>query len=373
MINQERLIKNFVTMVEVASVSGQEAHFRDVLKDYFARLGLNAEEDDAGTRLEGNSGNLLVKVPGSVDVPALLFATHMDTVVPGIGIKAVIGSDQIIRSDGLTILGSDDKAGIAALLEAIEVILERRLPLPPLELLFTVSEEQGLLGAKNFDFSRLAAHQGYALDSGGPPGTIVIKSPCQNEIEYRVFGRSAHAGINPEDGINAIQVMAKALAVMPCGRIDSETTCNFGIIKGGMARNIVASECYVKGEARSLSRSRLNELTDELKNLFEKQVEASGGRAETEVTFLYPEITLEPDEEVVARAVKAAEMLSLQPQLISTGGGSDASIISGHSIRCVNLGIGMHAVHTTDEFIRIEDLANVSRLILGIIELAAQR
>jgi tripeptide aminopeptidase len=254
----------------------------------------------------------------------------------------------------------------------MNVIAENGLPHPPLELLFTVSEEQGLLGAKNFDFSRLAALQGYALDSGGAPGTVVIKSPCQNEIEYRVFGRSAHAGINPEDGINAIQVMSKALAVMPCGRIDAETTCNFGIIKGGMARNIVAAECYVKGEARSLNRSRLSQITEELTSVFERHVESNGGRAETEVTFLYPEITLEPDEEVVARVVKAAEQNGLPPQLISTGGGSDASIINGHNIRCVNLGIGMTAVHTLDESIKIEDLVNVSRLILGIIELAAQ-
>jgi tripeptide aminopeptidase len=371
MINKDRLVRNFVTMVGVPSTSGQEGQFRDLLKEYFQKMGLTAEEDEAGSRLEGNSGNLLVKVPGSVAAPPILFATHMDTVVPGTDIKAIIGPDLIIRSEGPTILGSDDKAGIASLLEAIEIIIEKSLPHPPLELLFTVSEEQGLLGAKNFDFRRLAASQGYALDSGGSPGTIVIKSPCQNEIEYKVYGRSAHAGINPEDGINAIQVMSKALAVMPCGRVDAETTCNFGIIKGGMARNVVAAECYVKGEARSLNRSKLNQLTAELIAIFTREVEANGGRVETEVTFLYPEITLEPEEDVVVRAVQAAKKLSLQPDLISTGGGSDASIISGHNIRCVNLGIGMNAVHTTEEFISIKDLINVSKLILGIVELAA--
>ena len=372
LVNKDRLVGNFIKMVETASISGQEGNFRDLLKGKLAVLGLVAEEDQAGKVLQGNSGNLLVKIPGTVQKPGVLFAAHMDTVVPGTGIKAIIDTDEVIRSEGNTILGSDDKAGIAALLEAVEVVLQNRLAHPPLELLFTVSEEQGLLGAKNFDFSRLEAQQGYVLDSGGAPGSIVIQSPCQNEIEYRVYGQSAHAGINPEDGINAVQVMAKALAAMPCGRVDNETTCNFGIIEGGIARNIVAPSCRVKGEARSLKRGKLNSLTSELLQIFKSEVEKNGGRAEAEVVLLYPEITLQAEEEVVERAVKAAEKIGLSAQLLSTGGGSDASIISGHNIRCANLGIGMNAVHTTEEYIRIEDLVNDARLILSIIEEAAQ-
>lgn len=372
MINKERLLNNFMKMVEVASLSGAEGAFRDLLKAELANLGLSSQEDDAGAILGGDCGNLLVKMPGTVAKPALLIAAHMDTVVPGTNIKPICGNDEIIRSEGNTILGADDKAGIAAILEAIQVILEKGLNHPPLELLFTVSEEQGLLGIKNFDFSRLESRYGYVLDSGGPPGTIVIQSPCQNEIEYRVQGKSAHAGINPEDGINAIQVMAKALAVMPCGRIDDDTTCNFGIIEGGMARNIVAENCRVKGEARSLERSKLDQLTNELISIFKSEVDDNGGIAEAEVILLYPETTLQPDEEVVALAVKAAEKIGIQSQLLGTGGGSDASIINGNNIRCANLGIGMSAVHTSDEFISVEDLVNDARLVLSIIEEAVK-
>ncbi|PKM78648.1 MAG: peptidase M20 [Firmicutes bacterium HGW-Firmicutes-15] len=372
MINRERLVESFIKMVEVASVSGKEGLFRDLLKAEFLLRGLEIEEDGAGTILNGESGNLLVKIPGTVTVPALLLATHIDTVVPGIGIKAIRGQDDVIRSDGNTILGSDDKAGIAAILEAYDVIVEKRLDHPPLELLFTVSEEQGLLGAKNFDYSRLEARKGYVLDSGGAPGTIVIKSPCQNEIEYRVYGQAAHAGINPEDGINSIGLMAKALAVMPCGRIDDETTCNFGIIEGGIARNIVAPSCRLKGEARSLSRSKLDQLTAELCGIFEAEVAKNGGRCEVDVVLLYPEITLQPDEEVIRLAVRAADKIGLTTELMSTGGGSDASIINGNNIRCANLGIGMSAVHTTEEFIRVEDLVNDARLVLSIIQEASR-
>ncbi|MEA4923919.1 MAG: M20/M25/M40 family metallo-hydrolase [Syntrophomonadaceae bacterium] len=372
MVNQKRLIDNFMKMVKVSSLSGQEGAFRDLLIGEFAALGLAAEEDRAGEILHGDSGNLLFRLQGSVDRPPLLLAAHMDTVVPGTGINPVRGGDDVIRSEGDTILASDDKAGIAAILEAVQVILEKGLDHPPLEILFTVSEEQGLLGIKNFDFSCLQSRYGYVLDSGGEPGTIVVQSPCQNEIEYRVRGKAAHAGINPEDGINAIQIMAKALAVMPCGRMDEETTCNFGIIEGGRARNIVAENCRVKGEVRSLQRRQLESLTAELLRIFRAEVEKNGGVAETEVILLYPETALNPEEEVVRLAVQAAGNIGLRTELLSTGGGSDASIINGNNIRCANLGIGMNAVHTSDEFIRVEDLVNDARLVLGIIEEAVR-
>lgn len=368
MVNADRIIKLFMEMVEVSSISGQEGAFRDYLKRYFSDRGLQCEEDDAGRLLGGDSGNLLIRITGTLDTRPILFLNHMDTVVPGLGIKAVLGDDGVIRSDGSTILGSDDKAGVAAVLEAYEILIEKGLDYPPLELLFTVSEEQGLLGAKSFDYSQLKAPIAYALDSGGAPGTIVCKSPSQNEIEYRVTGKAAHAGINPEEGINAIQLMSKALAIMPCGRIDEASTCNFGTIIGGTARNIVAAKCTVKGEARSLSRAELDRLTGELTGTFIREVEKNGGRAEVEVKLLYPEITLDAEEEVVRLAVAAAESIGLEAKLISTGGGSDASIVNGNNIRCANLGIGMNAVHTTEEFIRVEDLIHDAELVLAIIQ-----
>jgi tripeptide aminopeptidase len=372
MVNKERIVANFMKMVETASVSGKEGAFRNFLQSEITRLGWEVEEDGAGKILQGESGNLLVKIPGTIEGPALLLAVHMDTVVPGMDIKAVRDQGEIIRSAGQTILGADDKAGVAAILEALQVIKERGLAHAPLELLFTVSEEQGLLGAKHFDYSRLVARRGYVLDSGGAPGTIVTRSPCQNEIEYWVQGRAAHAGINPEDGINAIKIMAQTLAVMPCGRIDNETTCNFGIIEGGMARNIVAASCRVKGEVRSLQRSKLDKLTAELIDIFKTEVAKNGGKPEVEVTLLYPETTLQADEEVVSLAMKAAARIGLTPELVNTGGGSDASIINGNNIRCANLGIGMSAVHTTEEFIFIEDLVNDARLVVSIIEEAVR-
>jgi tripeptide aminopeptidase len=368
MVNEKRLVDFFVRLVETDSVSRQEGKLRDILNDHFNTRGLVMEEDSAAKALNGDCGNLLVRLAGTLDKPPVLFAAHMDTVQPGVGVKAVIGDDRIIRSQGDTILGSDDKAAIAALLEALEVIRENDIPHPPLEILFTVGEEQGLMGAKSFDFSTLKSRLGYILDDGNDPGAIVIQSPCQNEIEYEVEGRASHAGMNPEDGINAIQLAAKALAQMPCGRIDENTTCNFGIIEGGLARNIVAPHCRVKGEARSHNRQKLDQLSQHLKATFINEVEKLGGKAQVRVDFLYPEIALDPKEEVVQRAMRAVRKLGLEPRLAATGGGSDASIINSNGIRCANLGVGMKNVHTTDEYIAIEHLVQDVKLILAIIE-----
>ncbi|MGE5390606.1 MAG: M20/M25/M40 family metallo-hydrolase [Deltaproteobacteria bacterium] len=372
MVNEQRLLQLFIRLVETDSPSGKEGKLRDLLREEFQRLGYQAVEDGAADLLGGDTGNLLVTVPGTLDTGSLLFVAHMDTVQPGVGVKAKVEGDRI-TSAGETILGSDDKAAIAAMLEALEVLREQGLPHPPLEYLFTVSEEQGLMGSKVFDFSRVRSRLAYVLDSGGEPGCIVVQSPCQNEIEYTVYGKAAHAGISPEQGINAIQAAAGALAVMPCGRIDAQTTCNFGTIEGGVARNIVAPSCRIKGEARSLKREYLDAITDELVQIFTRTVEASGAQAEVEVKFLYPEMRLDPLEEVVELAVTAAQNIGLDPQLVSTGGGSDASMVNGAGIRCANLATGMCSVHTTDEYILIKDLIDDARLVLAIIEQAGRK
>ncbi len=366
MINQQRIIDNFIAMVEIASVSGKEGKMRDYLVSELIRRGLQVQEDRTGDILNGESGNLWVKIPGVIDAETVLLAAHMDTVAPGEGIQALV-EDEVIRSKGSTILGSDDKAAIAALMEALDVIQENKIPHGPLELLFTVSEEQGLMGAKNFDFDQLDAVIAYVLDAGGEPGTIIIQSPCQNEIEYKAYGKPAHAGMNPENGINAIRAAAMALAKMPCGRIDKDTTCNLGIIEGGTARNIVADYCHIKGEARSLTRSKLDDITESLKNTFINEVQTQGARAEVDIKFLYPEIQLGREDRVVKAAVRAMESIGLVPRLESTGGGSDASIIHSQGIPCANLGIGMNNVHTCAEYIKVADLLKDAEIVLAII------
>ena len=366
MINEKRLVYQFIQLLETDSPSKREAPVRDLLKEYFGSRGLEVIEDRAGEKIGGDAGNLLIRIAGTVPGPPILFAAHMDTVEPGIGVKTLIDAEGRISSQGDTILGGDDKAGIGAMLEAYEVIKEQNIPHPPLEFLFTVCEEHGLLGVKNFDLGTLKAPMGYVLDAGGRPGAIVIRSPAINVFEYIARGKTAHAGISPEKGINAIQAAGMALAKMPNGRIDKETTCSIGLINGGTARNIVPDYCLITGEARSFSLSGLQDITANLVNTFQREVEKYGAQAEVKAELLYPEIRLDTNCVAVETAVKAIESIGLNPELISTGGGSDASIINS-AIPCVNLGVGMEQVHTCDEYITISSLVQVTKIILAII------
>ena len=371
MINETRLAGNFIALTRLDSESGEEAPVRDYLLQRMQEWGYDCREDDSAEVLNGDSGNLLARIPGRGPGLPLLFSSHMDTVKPGKGVAAKLGPDRIIRSLGATILGGDNKAGIAAILEAVELLREQGQPHPPLELLFTVREEQGLLGARHFQMSQLQASQAYVLDSGGPPGSIVVQSPSQYDLTYRVWGKAAHAGMHPEQGLNAIHVMAQALAQIPCGRLNEDTTCNLGMIEGGQARNIVAAECWTRGEARSLRADQLEELVDQLEYNFLKAVEAAGAKGSVERTLLYSAVSYNTGDAVVQLAQRAAENIGLKVSFDRSGGGSDASVIN-QALPCLNLGIGMSQVHTVDEYIGLDDLVNTVHWILEIIRLAGE-
>ncbi|MGI6549204.1 MAG: M20/M25/M40 family metallo-hydrolase [Syntrophomonadales bacterium] len=371
MVNRDRIVRDFMALVRIDSESGKEGAVRDFLCSRLQGMGMEVYEDEAGKALEGESGNLFAWKDGKVPGPSIFLSAHMDTVVPGKGVEPLL-DDGVIRSAGDTILGGDDKAGIAAILEALQVIKERNLSHPPLEVIFTVSEEQGLMGSKHLDFSRVRSKLGYVLDSGGDAGNIIIKAPTQNEFVLTVIGKAAHAGINPEEGLNAISLAAYAINHLDIGRIDEETTCNLGTIHGGRARNIVADRVEVKGEARSLSPAKLDALTNEIVTTFRQKVEEKGGRCEVEVVHLYPMIDLDPEEPVVQIAARAARAMGKEPVLGRTGGGSDANIFNGMGIRCANLGIGMEKVHTTEEFITVNSLVDSAQYILQIIEEAGK-
>ena len=371
LVNRERIIDNFMALVRIDSESGQEATVRDFVRPLLQDLGLEVYEDEAGKELGGESGNLVAWKDGKLPGPSIFLGAHMDTVVPGKGIVPVL-KDGTIRSSGDTVLGGDDKAGIAAILEALQVIKEQNLSHPPLEIIFTVSEEQGLMGSKLLDFNRVRSRLGYVLDSDGAAGSIIVKAPTQNEFAITVIGKAAHAGINPEDGLNAICLAAYAINHLNIGRIDEETTCNLGTINGGRARNIVADRVEVKGEARSLSPDKLENLTQKIVTVFRDKVEEKGGRCEVKIKNLYPRIDLDPAEPVVQIAVRAARAMGREPVLMRTGGGSDANIFNGQGIRCANLGIGMKKVHTTEEYITVDSLVDSARYVLQIIEEAGK-
>lgn len=367
MINEKRLLDRFLQYIQIDSPTKQEREFADFLKNEMEKIGLEVYMDDAGEKVGSNSGNLIGKLRGNTDGETILFSAHMDTVSPGIGIKPII-KDGVIYSDGTTILGGDDKAGIAAILEAIEIIVENNIPHGDIEVVFSIFEEGGLFGAKNLDYTKLNAKVGFVLDSGGEPGQIIVQGPAQNKINAKFIGKEAHAGVAPENGISAIQIAAEAISNMKLLRIDEETTANIGYIFGGSATNIVPKEVEIKGEARSLKDDKLQAQTEHMVKCCEDAAKKYGGKVELDVRNSYGAFKVDEDHEIVQRVKSACTNIGLESYTTTSGGGSDTNILNANGITAVNLGIGERKPHTLEEHIHIKDLENAARLALEIIK-----
>lgn len=371
MINQSRIIKEFMELTRIDSETKNEREIADYLKIKLGNLGLHVFEDDAGTKVGGNAGNIIADLQGINNGISILFSAHMDTVEPGKGVEPIL-VDNIIKSQGETILGSDDKAGISAILEMLRVIKEEKIGHGPIQIFFSIAEEGGLFGAKNLNSKNIKAQMAYVLDSSGPVGHMVIQGPAQYQIKAVIAGKAAHAGMAPEEGVNAIQIAARAIAHMKLGRIDKETTANIGLIKGGKATNIIPDKVFLEGEARSLTRIKLDEQCLHMRDCLIQAAKELGGQVEVSIKLHYPEISLNEDEEVITIAKNAAENLGFPVFLEKTGGGSDANILTGYGIPTLNMGIGMEKVHTTDEYITVENLVNTARLLVEIVKIVGE-
>ena len=364
MKEQQEIVKQFVKLVEIDSLSKYEGEIAKKLQFILEDLGLEVEFDSAGEKVGGETGNLIAKLNQDSNFPTLMLNAHMDTVSPGEGIKAVI-KDGIISSQGDTILGADDKAGLAIILDTVKKVIEKEVEIN-LEVVFTIGEETGLLGAKNLDYSLLESEFCLAFDSGGEIGTIIVNAPAQDAINIKVRGKSAHAGVNPSDGINAIKVASKALSSVHLGQIDEKTTANIGVIKGGQATNIVPDYVELEGEARSRDEKKLVRQSKHMCNKFKEAADKYKAKVEINVERIYPLFDLERNNILVETAIKAAKKINVKPQLKSTGGGSDANIFNGNGITTINLGIGMENVHSTDEQIKVSDLLKAAEFSFAI-------
>jgi tripeptide aminopeptidase len=377
MIQENRLIEQFLELVRIDSETKQEREIADALKKRFEELGFEVFEDESASVTGHGAGNLicaLAAAPGKEDSPAILFTCHMDTVTPGKGVKPRLDSDGYIRSDGTTILGSDDKAGIAALVEAIRALKENGVPHGKLLVVITAGEESGLVGSRALAKSKpemLQAAYGYAIDSNGKVGDIAVAAPTQARIQITIKGKSAHAGVNPEDGISAIQVASKAISRMPLGRIDFETTANIGSFAGGGATNIVCDRVDIAAEARSLVQEKLDRQVEAMKQACESAAQEFGAKAEFASEIIYPAYKFDESAPVVKLAMKAIEKIGRTPKTFHSGGGSDANMFNGMGIPTVNLAVGYENIHTTEEQMPVSELTAAAKLVAEIIQLAA--
>lgn len=377
MINHDRLAETFKALAQTSSPSRREGVLAADLRLRLAALGAESWVDESAAATGSDTGNLLARLEGSVSVPPIVLCAHMDTVGPAENIR-VRFADGVFTSDGTTILGADDKSSIAVLLEALQVARERAMAHGPLELVFTTCEEIGLTGAKNLDFSRIRSRFGYALDASDTEG-IITRSPSADRFEIRVVGRDAHAGAHPEKGINAIHLAAKAMAGLSIGRIDHETTCNIGVIEGGSATNIVPPLVTLRGEARSHDEEKLERVTQDILEAFEKTAsghrspeEADGlPRVESRVRRSYHRTHIAEDHPLVSLVVRAAANLGRPMKCKISGGGSDANIFFEKGIPLGVLGTGMREVHTTREYVKLEEMVRAAELLVEILRLHA--
>ncbi|MCJ0930929.1 M20/M25/M40 family metallo-hydrolase [Virgibacillus halodenitrificans] len=368
LVNKDRLVNEFFELVKVDSETKHEASIAKVLKQKLKDLDVEVYEDESITKTGHGAGNLICLLKGNKeDTDCIYFTSHMDTVVPGKSIQPSI-KDGYIVSDGTTILGADDKAGLAAILESIRVIRENKVEHGDIQFIITVGEESGLVGAKALERSLLKADYGYALDSNGDVGDIIVAAPTQAKLFAVIKGKTAHAGVAPEKGVSAITIASKAISRMPLGRIDEDTTANIGRFEGGKQTNIVVDHVEILAEARSLVPEKMEEQVKKMKQTFITVAEEMGGSAEVEVKVMYPGFKHQAGDQVVEIARSAAKKIGRESKLLKSGGGSDANIIAGHGIPTVNLAVGYEEIHTTNERIPVDELVKVTELVTAIIE-----
>lgn len=373
MVNNERVLNEFLELVQVDSETKYETEIAKILKQKFRDLGVEVFEDDTTAQTGHGAGNLYCTLQGTKEgVDPIYFTSHMDTVVPARGVKPSI-KDGYVVTDGTTILGADDKVGLAVMLETVRVLKEQQIPHGTIQFIITVGEESGLVGAKVLDPARLIAKYGYALDSDGKVGNIVVAAPTQAKVSTVIQGKTAHAGVAPEKGVSAITIAAKAIAKMPLGRIDEETTANIGRFQGGTQTNIVCDHVEILAEARSLVPEKMEAQVSKMKEAFESVAEQMGGKANVDVEVMYPGFKYGEGDLVVEIARKAAGKIGRSCKLLKSGGGSDANVIAGYGIPTVNLAVGYEDIHTTNERMPIEELEKLGEMVIAIIEeVAAQ-
>ncbi len=378
MINATRLAQEFARQAAIESPSFGEGKISGYLQERFRELGARVVMDDAGPKAGSQSGNLIARFParGKNSEP-LMLSVHMDTVSPTEGVSPVL-KDGVFTSEGDTILGADDKAGIAEIIEALEVVRENGIPHGPIEVLVTICEEVGLLGAKLLDYSKISARRGLALDTSGVD-LVIHRAPCANKMLYEITGREAHAGIAPELGVSAIQVAARAIDRMRLGRIDHETTANIGVIAGGQATNIVPRKVVLQGEARSHDAAKLVRQTDHMRACLEEachelavRIDDRPVRAQVkgEVVADYPLMAVPREAGIIRLLEQAAGSLGRKLEVRSAGGGSDANIFNSHGIETVILGTGMTNVHSVNESVSVADMVRVAELLVEVLRRA---
>lgn len=366
-IDQQRLAALFQELVSVDSPSYGERAMADLLTRKLRDLGFTVEEDDAAEKLGGTAGNLIATLPGDLDLLPILLCCHMDTVAPAFGKKAIAEPDGRIHSAGDTVLGADDLAAVAEILEAVRALREQNIPHRPVELLISAAEEPYCRGAALVDMNRFRAKEAYVLDLDAPIGTAAISAPTILDFEIRIEGKSAHAGFEPEKGVSAILAAANAMAILPGGRVSPDTTLNYGKITGGRATNIVPDSCCISGEIRSARDRSAFELLEKMKKTFEECCRRLGASVSVDGRCLIHGYEIPEDAPVVRRYQDVCARLGFPVELVRTFGGSDNNCLVYGGIQGIVIACGMHGCHTCGEYTTVRELTAAAALTAALL------
>jgi tripeptide aminopeptidase len=359
----------FLELAAISSPPGEEREVADVVVRYLRDCGLEADEDGAGAEIGSTAGNVYARLEPTRDGEPLFLCAHLDTVPPTDAIEPVV-DDGVVRNVRPTILGSDNKAAVAAMLDATRRVLAENRPHAGIELLFTAKEEVGLLGAAAFDHTRLRARTGYVYDQAAPIGEVILGAPYALALEVTFHGRASHSGMFPEEGRSAIAAAARAIAEMRLGRVDDESTANVGQISGGTAQNIVPEWCTFLGEARSHDEQKLADLIQEMQDAVTFAAGVAECEVETRTKKSYRGYRFRRDDMPVRLAADALERCGFDVSYALSGGAADANVFNERGLRCVNLANGMADIHTPDEHIAVVDLEAMVEVTLALVDAA---
>ncbi len=367
MINEARLVSLFLDLIQIDAPSLGEKDVVAWTKKHLEEMGLKVWEDDAAEKIGGNANNLIAHLPANVSgAPRIFLSAHFDTVEPTKGI-VVQEVDGVFSTASNTILGADDKGGMAPAIEAVRCLIESGEPHGDVFLLFSVAEEIGLLGADALDIESLNLDFGFVLDTGPPVGTFVTRTATHDKLDISIIGKPAHSGKDPEKGINAIQVAADAIHGMKVGRIGPETTANLGVIQGGTGTNVVCAQVTIKAEARSTNVEELDAQIAHMTERFEQAGAAWGAEVVIHHHRHYHAYHLPEDSPVVKVAQAASLSLGFEATLRTTLGGSDANIYNAKGVPSIVVATGMDLIHTHEERMTRQDLTNTAKLALSLL------
>ncbi|MCW5937384.1 MAG: M20/M25/M40 family metallo-hydrolase [Fimbriimonadaceae bacterium] len=372
MVEEQRLVSLFKDLCLINAPALHEKKCVAFVRRHLEAMGLEVWEDDAGSRIGGDANNLIARLPGTMgSAPRIFLSAHFDTVEPTEGL-VIEERDGVFTSDGKTILGADDKAGMAPAIEAVQCLIESGEPHGDVYLLFSCAEEIGLKGADAMNLDDLKLDFGFVLDTGPPVGTFVTRTATHDRLEFTVYGRPAHAGKDPENGINAISVAADAISKLKVGRLGPETTNNLGIISGGTAVNVVCPMVLVRGEARSTDTEELDRVVDRMVKEFERAAREWETKVEVVHDRHYGAYDVPHDAKVVQVGQNAARRLGMTGELRTTLGGSDANVFNAKGVPTIVLGTGMEKIHTHEERVSRQALVETARLAYEILLEAAR-